>query len=175
MRLAYRALRVLSAAWSDELHQAESELAVTAYDRDLDSVTRNDVPVAIELLQRAKYFTLVLDEEPAEGLPAALPDAGESAEERLQRVPHWARIAIWSLDGGQLLLRLRARADAKAVPVGDRVVTRSETLAAQQRQVNSCMLAMAAKQAIASSPSALDVPDGTAAGGASAQSDAGAP
>ena len=38
---------------------------MSAYDRDLDAVTKNDVPVAIELLARAKYFTLVLDEDPS--------------------------------------------------------------------------------------------------------------
>jgi hypothetical protein len=149
LRLAYRALRVLSTEWTDELHEATSELAVTAYDRDLEGVTKNDVPVAIEILSRAKYFTLVLDEAPEGGLPAELPDAGESAEERVQRVPHFARVGIWKLESGEPLLRLRTRADAQVVPVGERVIRRQESVAAQQRQANSCAVALAVKSALA--------------------------
>src|SRR5688500_18572290 len=47
MRLAYRALRVLSTEWTDEVYQATSELGLNAYERDLDSVTKRDVPVAV--------------------------------------------------------------------------------------------------------------------------------
>jgi len=69
MRLLYRALRVLSDEWSAELREASSELAVTAYSRDLDSVTKTDVPVAVKVATHAKYFTLVLDETPKSGMP----------------------------------------------------------------------------------------------------------
>src|SRR6188768_3859739 len=90
--LAYRALRVLSSEWTDEVHEADTELGLNAYDRDLDSVSKRDVPVAIELLSRSRYFTLVLDENPEGGLPPEAPDAGETADERVQREPHTARI-----------------------------------------------------------------------------------
>jgi hypothetical protein len=145
MRLAYRSLRVLSTAWTDELHASQSELAVTAYDRDLDKVTREDVPIAAQILARAKYFVLVLDEDPPTGIPAQ-PDGGvESEEERLQRIPHAARVGIWNLQNGELVARMREQASGRAVPVGDRVVTRPETVAAQERQANSCALALAVK------------------------------
>ncbi len=150
MRLAYRALRVLSTEWTDELHEASSDLAVEAYDRDLDRVTHNDVPIAIEILTRAKYFIAVLDERPARGLPKALGDAGdETDEQRVQRVEHYARIGVWDLGTGKLLARLRGQAQGRMVPVGDRhVVQNQETAAAAQRQANSCMLALELRSAI---------------------------
>lgn len=148
MRLAYRALRVLSPEWTDELHEAGSDLAVTAYERDLDKVTRTDVPVAVDLLTRARYLTIVLDEDPQGGLPNE-PDAGaETPEERVQRTPHFARVGVWDLKSGKLVARVRAEASGQVVPVGKRAVQDPEVMAAQQRQVNSCALALHVKQAL---------------------------
>lgn len=148
MRLAYRALRVLSSDWTDEVHEADTELGLNAYDRDLDSVAKRDVPVAIELLSRSRYFTLVLDEDPEAFVPTEAPDAGETTDERVQREPHRARIGIWDLQTKSPLLRLKADAAGRFVPVGDRVVLTPETLAAEQRQTNSCSLALAAREAL---------------------------
>lgn len=149
MRLAYRTLRVLSPEWTDELHQATSELAVSAYDRDLDSVTRYDVRIAADILARSEYFTLVLDEDPEGGLPPEIPDAGETAEERVRRADHFARVGIWELETSRRLLRLRARAAGEFVPMGERVVRDPVTLAAGQRQVNSCQLALEVRSKLA--------------------------
>jgi hypothetical protein len=152
MRLLYRSIRVLSPEWTEELHEATSELAVTAYDRDLDAVTNRDVPVAAEILAHAEYFTLVLDEEPESGLPKAMPDAGETDEERVQRVAHPAKISIWSLKSGQPVLRLRAKASAKLVQMGEGRVREQQTRAAQARQANSCALALEARAAFRPEP-----------------------
>ncbi len=177
MRLAYRALRVLSTEWTDELHKTSSDLGVEAYDRDLDRVTHNDVPIAIEVLTRAKYFTAVLDERPAHGLPKAIGDAGaETDEQRVQRADHFARIGVWDLETGKLVARLRRRAQGKFVPVGDRVVHNKETTAAEQRQANSCMLALELRAAIRSKAAASkpDQPP-AAASGSAAPAASGAP
>ncbi len=147
MRLAYRALRVLSSDWTDEVHEADTELGLNAYDRDLDSVSKRDVPVAIEVLSRSRYFTLVLDEDPA-GFVAPKESDPETPDELVQRTPHPARIGIWDLKTKTPLLRLRADASGQFVPVGDRVVQNPDTVAAQQRQINSCSLALAAKDAL---------------------------
>jgi hypothetical protein len=147
MRLAYRTLRVLSNEWTDDLHETTSELAVSAYDRDLDSVAKYDVRIAADILARSKYFTLVLDEEPAEGLPKELPDAGESPEERIQRVGHPARVGIWELATGKQLLRLRSNASGRFVSMGERVVRDPMIVAAQERQVNGCQLALEVRAA----------------------------
>jgi hypothetical protein len=152
LRLAYRALRVLSNEWTDELHQAGSSLAVAAYDRDLAAVVRSDVPVAIELLSRAKYFTAVLDENASAGLPPALADAGETPDERLQRVAHPVRVGIWDLTSGKLVLRLRREAVGQPLPVGERVVRTPETAFAAQRQANNCALALSVKAALTPDP-----------------------
>jgi hypothetical protein len=151
MRLAYRALRVLSSDWTDELHEATSELQVKAFERDLERASEDDVPIAIRLLARATFFTLVMDEDPASGLPEALEDS-ESEEERVQRVAHAARIGVWNLKTGQQLLRLRAVAGGRLVPAGAKRVHDRKIMAAQQRQANSCALALAVKQALEGQP-----------------------
>jgi hypothetical protein len=149
MRLAYRALRVLSSEWTDELHGADTELGVNAYDRDLDSVAKHDVPVAVEIMSKARFVTLVIDEDPVGGLPATAPGDTESAEQRLQRTPHFARVGIWDVASKTPLLRLRASAAADFVPMGGRVVTAPDIVAAQSRQANSCALALAVRERLA--------------------------
>lgn len=148
MRLAYRALRVLSNEWTDELHQADSELAVNAYDRDLDSVAKHDVPVAVEIMNKARFVTLVIDEEPLGGLPALPPNASETADEQLRRTPHFARVGVWDIESRTQLLRLRAEAAADFVAVGGHARATPETAAAQARQANSCALALAVRARI---------------------------
>ncbi len=150
LRLLYRSLRVLSTQWTDELHEASSDLAVTARDRDLDRVTHDDVPIAIEILTRSKTFTLVLDEAPPGGVPAEAADAGgpESPAERVQGVAHPARVGIWDLQTGKPLLLLRAQAEGRPALVGDDKHPSPEAEAAMYRQSNSCALANAARGAL---------------------------
>jgi hypothetical protein len=147
MRLAYRSLRVLSTEWTDELHGATSELAVTAYERDLQKVTGHDVPIAVDLLTRAKYVTIVLDEPVPFGVPDPVDAGDETAEERVQRLPHWARVAVWDLKSGSQLMRVRAEAAGRLRPVGPRQNPGQQSVAAQ-RQANSCALALEVKQAL---------------------------
>jgi hypothetical protein len=148
MRLAYRALRVLSTEWSDELHEADTDLAVNAYDRDLDSVAKHDVPVAVEIMNKARFFTLVIDEEPAEPLPKPDPKDTETQEQKLQALPHFARVGIWDIASKTPLLRIRAQAAAEFVAVGGHSSASPETLNARSRQANSCALALAVRERI---------------------------
>jgi hypothetical protein len=150
MRLAYRSLRVLTSEWTDELHEADSDLAVSAYDRDLDSVAKYDVPVAVEIMNKARFVTLVIDEDPPGGLPKQPAGASETAEEVLQRTPHFARVGVWEIATKTPLLRLRAQAAADFVAMGGHPVTSNETAAAQARQANSCALALAVRARITS-------------------------
>lgn len=143
MRLAYKALRVLSTDWSDDLHAADTDLAVNAFDRDLDSVAKHDVPVAVEIMNKAKFVTLVIDEDPVGGLPK--PGADETPEQELQRLPHFARIGIWDIATKTPLLRLRAQASADFVAMGAHPTMSNESQAAQARQANSCALALAVR------------------------------
>lgn len=154
MRLAYGALRVLTPQWTDDLHEAENDLQVRAFELDLEAVTRNDIPVAVEVLTQAKFFTAVIDEKPEEGLPppvATVETEGERAEteeERLQRVAHYARVGIWDLKSEEPLLRLRVSAEGQFVPVGHAAAQSAQSRAAQQRQVNNCALALSVKEAL---------------------------
>jgi len=168
LRLAYRTLRVLSSEWTDEVHEADSELALAGYERDLDNVAKRDVPVTVEVLQRSKYFTLVLDEDPAGGVPAADPEREKNPEtrttpeERIQGVPHFARVGIWDLVKSEPLLRLRAEAAGDFVAVGKQAVTDVENLAAQRRQVNNCALALGVREKLegAGAPAAAETQGG---------------
>ncbi len=147
MRLAYRALRVLTSDWTNQLYGATSDLEVRVQERDLEQVTRVDVPVAIELLQRAKYATVVLDEPPAATVAQAngtLP--GESPEARIQRLPHAARVGIWNLLTGQPIVRWRGMAEGRLVSAGRPTQLDPETSASRSRQANSCMLAWELKE-----------------------------
>jgi hypothetical protein len=167
LRIVYRTLRILSPEWTDKLHEADTDLKVRAFELDLDAVSKNDVPAAVELLSRARYFTAVLDENPVAGLPPALdptpPDPPETEEERVQRVPHQARIGVWDVESGKLLVRVRAEASGEFRSVGDRPVTDSKTVAAQQRQVNSCALALGVKELVAAANASAPAPDAPAA------------
>jgi hypothetical protein len=156
MRLAYRALRVLEPAWTDELHKAGTDLKVRAFELDLESVVERDVPIAAEVLARAKYVTVVLDDEPPGGLPpmSKAADGGasfmrESEEERLHRVAHRATVGIWDLTREQLLVRVTGMAAGSFVPVGAQSISSPEVRAAQERQVNSCALALHVREVVA--------------------------
>ena len=147
MRLAYRALRVLDNDWINQLREASSDLEVRAKELDLDQVTRVDVPVAIELLQQAKYATVVIDEAPDAKVweaHGALPN--ETVEARVQRLPHAARVAIWNLADDSRVLRWRGWAEGRIIPAGKPVKLGPDTAASQVRQANSCMLAWQLKE-----------------------------
>ena len=151
MRLAYRALRVLTNDWTNQLYSASNDLEVRAEERDLEQVTRVDVPVAIELLQQAKYATIVLDESPAPAVMQAngtLP--GETMVARVQRLPHNARVGIWDLGAGRNIVRWRGLAEGRLVSAGRPVQLGPDTAAATARQANSCMLAWDLKARLSS-------------------------
>ncbi|MBX3182049.1 MAG: hypothetical protein KIT72_10665 [Polyangiaceae bacterium] len=163
LRLTFRAMRVLSNEWSDEVNQVSSDFGLRVYDLDLDRTIRGDVPIAAEVLERARYVTIVLDEDPPGGLPAALEAAPgerqESEEERVQRAAHPARVGVWDLKQRERVVFLRAQASGAFVPVGARVVTDPQNVAAQQRQANSCSLALAVKEHLGRGSAGADVPD----------------
>lgn len=154
LRLAYGALRVLTSDWSDELHEANNELKVRAFERELERVSKQDVALAVQVMDKAEIFTAVLDETPDEGLPERLEGIYETTEERVQRVPHQARVGIWEIATGRQLLRVRARAEGRFIAVGERSAevasdagaeAQRRNQAAQRRQANSCALALAVK------------------------------
>lgn len=169
VRLMYRAMRILSSKWTDELHQTTNDYEVRVFDRDLDKVSKTDVPMALELTSKARYFTALLDEMPEGGLPE-LPGVGdeggteddveETVEMRLQAEPHAVRLGIWDLETGQQLVRMRTIADARFIPLGKSASSSLRTQRAQQRQVNNCSIAQTLRRKLSppSPPEPLEAP-----------------
>jgi hypothetical protein len=150
LRLMYRALRVLSPAWTDELHQATSDYQVRVFDRDLDAVTAVDVPIALELSSQARYVTVLLDELPPSGMPE-VPEGKELEEnemERLQAVGHPVRLGVWDLESGEQLVRMRTDASATFIPLGAAASAPLASQRARQRQVNNCSIAEALRDTV---------------------------
>ncbi len=159
MRMLYRALSVLSEKWVSEVRDATSEYALTAYDRGLDSITQVDIPMAIEIYQKARYSFTVLDEDPPGGLPTEIPKAFESESERVQRSAHFARVGVWDIKTGKLLARVRAEASGQLRDVGTRAASGGpESAAARARQANSCALALAFRSKVLPEVSATAPP-----------------
>ncbi|MCU0690375.1 MAG: hypothetical protein MUF54_03150 [Polyangiaceae bacterium] len=135
LRVAYRATRILYDDWARAVREASSDMRLRLLDRDLQSAVRDDIPLVIDLMTRAKYFMLVLDEKPPQDVQ--VPDAGTFAES-LQAVVHAARVFVWRLEDDKLLLRVRTTASADAATV-------AKAPAAQlaiRRQSNNCAIAL---------------------------------
>jgi hypothetical protein len=145
LRVAYRTMYILSDEWLREVQDADSDLRIRAFVGGFDDIIRDDLPLAAELLQRAQYFLLVLDESPPGAEPPA-PDAGTAANEALQALSHNARVGVWRMSDEKLILRVRREAGGQllgALPAVD-----ADVMAARQRQANSCALALAVRQAM---------------------------
>jgi hypothetical protein len=166
LRLLYSALRVLTPEWSEELDKAGNDLAVRVLEHDLDKVVKHDVPLGAEVVRRAKYVTLVLDEDPVGGippLPETEPKLDETMEQRLQALPHFARVGVWDLERNERVLGLRVEAAGRFVSAGQRRIDDPKTSRAQQRQANSCALAIEIRDRVteAWSPAASDDAEST--------------
>jgi len=159
MRLLYRGLLILSDEWTREVKEAGTDTKLLAYDRSLDAVTRVDIPIAIEVHQRARYALVVIDEDPKEGLPKPLSEEYESAAERVQRVTHAARVGLWDIQEDALLARLDGVADGELRAAGTRAPELTQkTQAARARLAKSCGLALQIKSRLLAAADAQAVP-----------------
>lgn len=141
MRVFYRGTRMLTDDWIKEVREASDEMRLRLLDHDLDITVKEDLPLAIDVLARAQYFMLVLDEGPAD--PASVPDAGTPMES-LQTVPHAARVFVWDIARDKSLLRIRTEAAAQLTGPS----TDAKTSLAIKRQANSCALAVGVRRAL---------------------------
>lgn len=142
LRQAYQSTRVLEDGWAQEVKDATDELRVRAFELQYDKAQKDEIPLAINIVKRAKFFLLVLDEDVPEAKELA-PDGGAVSEAEVQQVPHPARIHIVDLESGRTMVRLRRTADASFVFAGERAVTDPRVRAAMKRQVMNCALAQA--------------------------------
>jgi hypothetical protein len=146
LRAAYHGTRVLGDEWSVNLRTAGDDMRMRLLEREFESAVKDDVPLVIDMLTRAQFYLLVLDEDP----PGFAPPAGKPALEAIQAEPHAARVLLYGLKQGmdRLLLRVRRDVAGRFIPAGENAATDPEIVEAQQRQVNSCQLALDVRAAI---------------------------
>jgi hypothetical protein len=149
---AYTATRILTDDWVGEVKASDDDLRLRVFTEQYDKAVKTEIPLAIDVVKRASFFLLVLDEDVPEA--AKLADGGVPTEETLQLVPHEARIHLFDLASGREILRLKRTGDARVIPAGERVVADAETHDAMQRQANNCALARRVDEAIAPPPTA---------------------
>lgn len=152
IRLLYAALRVVEPGWRSKLEATTDDLQVLAMELDLQDIAKHEVPAAVELVRRSKYFTVVLDELPAGGLPEATADSvelAETPEERLQATDHFVRVGIWDIERGVQLLAMRVEAAGRYVAVGRGVPKDPRIARAQQRQANNCAVGTEVREVLA--------------------------
>jgi hypothetical protein len=137
---------VLGEEWTVRLRTASDDMTMRLLEREFDSAVKDDIPAVIDLMTRAQFFLLVLDED-----PEAAPADGKLDLESIQASQHDARVFLFGLRPGmeKPLLRLRRRVAGQFMPTGENAPKDPEILASQQRQVNSCQLALSVREAIA--------------------------
>jgi hypothetical protein len=136
---AYAATRILTGEWVGAVRDADDDLRLRVFVEQYDKAIREEIPLAIDVVKRAQFFLLVLDEDVPEA--AAFADGGPLTEEALQLVEHPARVFLFDLKDNKPLLRLRRSGGGRFIQAGERQVTDDETRDAMQRQVNNCSLA----------------------------------
>jgi hypothetical protein len=144
---AYAATRILTDDWVNGVKEADDDLRMRVFKEQYTKAVDHEIPFAIEIVKRAQFFVLVLDEDVPEAVRP--PDGGSPTEEGLQLVLHPARVHVFDLATNKTILRLRRSAEARVIPAGERAVTDSETQDAMQRQANNCALAHRVETALA--------------------------
>ncbi|WP_438020161.1 hypothetical protein WMF18_14320 [Sorangium sp. So ce315] len=146
LRVAYKTMHVLSDEWVRDTQDASAELRLRLLESSFEDTMRDDVPLAAELLTRAQYYLVVLDE----------PVEGATTTEALLAAPHTARVGVWRLSDGKPILRLRREASGNLI--GGTPSVEADVLAARQRQANSCALALAVREAMGDTTAAVAEP-----------------
>lgn len=140
LRLAYRATRMLQDDWVAEVNAAEDELHVRVFAQQYEKAQKEEIPLTIDIVKRAQFFLLVLDEDVPEAKELTV-DGGKVTPEIVQQVPHPARIHVVNLKTDKEIVRLRREASAEFRFAGERSVRDPAVLAAMKRQVQNCSLA----------------------------------
>lgn len=161
LRQAYTSTRILTDDWTKEVKASDDKNRLRVFQQQYDKAKRDEIPLAIDIIKRAQFFLLVLDEDVPEAreLSQDPRDAGAITEEGLQQVPHPARVLLVNLRTGTEIARLRKTADADFQFVGGTPVHDPETRAAMKRQVNNCALAQQVWSSLRPSAPGADTPD----------------
>lgn len=140
LRQAYQSTRILEEGWAQEVKDAADELRVRAFELQYEKSQKEEIPLAINIVKRAQFFLLVLDEDVPEA-KELLTDGGTVTWAEVQQVAHPARVHVVNLKTGQEVVRLRRSAEAEFRFAGERAVADPSVRAAMKRQVNNCALA----------------------------------
>jgi hypothetical protein len=151
LRLAYKTMYVMTDEWVKAVQAASKMLTVRGAVATFNAVEKHDLPVAVELLTRSKYFLVVVDEAAEEndsvsGTLPAVADAGAQDDRSIPTAAHKARVCAWRLADGKKLMSVRR--DAAGALVGGKQPTNVATSIARQRQANSCALALSVREAM---------------------------
>lgn len=146
MRQAYQSTRILTDDWVNEVKASDDDLRLRVFLQQYDKAVREEIPLAVEMLKKAQFFLLVLDEDTDAARDAA--DGGPITEEALQLVPHEARVHLVNLKTNNETFRVKRAGQATFYMAGDRANIDPETRAAMQRNVNNCDLATQVQAAI---------------------------
>jgi len=140
LQQAYVATRILGNEWLSEVRQADDKLRLRVFEDQYDKAVKDEIPTAIDLLQHAEFFTLVIDDDRNTDVHAK--HAGDAISEAvLQLVQHPVYVYGFDLKSGTELLRLKMTAgNATFEQAGEHAVTDPEMRNAMQRQVNNCSL-----------------------------------
>jgi hypothetical protein len=145
---AYAATQILTDEWTQAVKDADDDLRMRVLKAQYEKTVRDDIPLAIDIVKRASFLLLVLDEDSP--LIDLTVDAGRTPEESLQMLGHPTRIFLFQLSDNKETLRLRRSAEARVIPAGEHVVSDPEIRDAMQRQANNCALARAVEVALRS-------------------------
>jgi hypothetical protein len=146
---AYSATRILTDDWIGEVKDAPDPLRLKIFEEQYEAAVKTEIPLAIDLVQKAQFLLLVLDEDSEEA--RALAEGGTVTEAMLQGTPHYARVHLYDLRSGKEVLSVRRSAEASFVFAGEHATTDPETADAMKRQVNNCALAKEIDRAITAS------------------------
>jgi hypothetical protein len=145
---AYKATRVLTDEWAEQVKAADDKMQVRVVQEQYDKASAVDMKTAAEIVKQAKFLLLVLDED-GENASAAKPsDGGAIDEASLQLVAHPSRVHVVDLRTKSVVVRLRREGNAAFMFAGEHAMTDPETRDAMQRQVNNCSLADKVRAAI---------------------------
>jgi hypothetical protein len=136
---AYGAARILDDAWVTSVQEADDALRLRVLSEQYEKAMRDEIPVLVDVVRRARFLLLVLDEDAPEAAPRA--DGAPPALEELELLAHPARVHLFDLSDNTELIRLRRSATAQVIPAGERVVSDPEMRDAMKRQANNCALA----------------------------------
>ncbi|MGH7282345.1 MAG: hypothetical protein ACRELY_12520 [Polyangiaceae bacterium] len=147
MRQAYASTRILTDEWANEVRDSSDDLRLRVFQQQYDQAVNGEIAQSIDIIKRARFFLLVLDEDEPEAKTKA--DGGAITEEILQTVEHESRVRIVDTQTWKDIAVLRRTGVGDLVQVGENHgPVDSESRDSTSRQVKNCSLGMQVSRAL---------------------------